>query len=137
MATYAENVWYLDIAGTDVSAYVTRISLEPSIDTVETSAGSGVDHRTRVVGLKDHTLSFDIIHSDSAAYALTLLALAAKTITYGIEGNASGKPKHVQSFILDGVPHETNVEKGLVSYGVSCTAAAAPSTDMFAGGVWA
>jgi len=137
MATYNDNAWYLDLDGTNVSAYVRRISFEPSIATVDITAGSGIDDVQRAIGLKDRTFSFDIVHDDAGAWALTLIAPGVHTITYGIEGNATGNPKHVQSFIITGAPHETNVEKGLVMYSVSAEQAAAPSTDMFASGVWA
>lgn len=136
MATYADNNWYLDIDGTNVSAYLKRIRLEPTIATVETTAGSGTDNRSRAVGLKDHTISFDIVHSDTAAWALTLVTPGAHTVTYGPEGSSAGKPKHVQSFIFTGAPHETVVEKSVVMYSVSGEGAATPTTDMFASGVW-
>jgi hypothetical protein len=136
MATYAENNWYLSIDGTDVSAYVQRISLEPSIDTVETTAGSGSDDRTRAPGLRDHTISFDIVHDDAAGWALTLVAVGTHAIIYGLEGATTGKPKHAQSFIFTGAPHETTIEKDTVMYSVSGEASGAASTNMFVGGVW-
>jgi hypothetical protein len=136
MATYADNNWYFSIDGTDVSAYLKRISLEPVIATNETTAGSGVDDRTRAVGLRDHTLSFDIVHDNAAGYALTLLAVGSHDIIYGPEGTATGKPKHAQAIIFTGAPHETTVEKNVIMYSVSGEAAAAPTTNMFAGGTW-
>jgi hypothetical protein len=136
MANYADNNWYLDIDGTNVSAYVKRVSFEPKINTVDTTAGSGTDDVTRAVGLKDRSFSFDIMHTDAASWALSLIAVGVHTITYGLEGNATGKPKHVQSFIITAAPHETKVEKDAVMYSVTADQAAAPTVDMFASGVW-
>jgi len=135
MAKYAENNWYFDIDGTSLGAYLLSISLSPSQATNETTAGSGTDNVTRAAGLKDHSISFDIYHDDAAAYAISLLT-GTHTITYGVEGNATGKPKHVQSFVLTGLDHTTNVNKEMVVYSVSGEAAAAPTTDMHASGVW-
>jgi hypothetical protein len=136
MANYAENNWYLSIDGTDVSAYATRINLEPSIASNETTAGSGTDDRTRAAGLRDHTISFDLVHTDNSAWALTLIAVGSHAIIYGLEGSATGKPKHAQTFIFESAPHETSVEKTMVLYSVSGVAASAATTNMFAGGVW-
>lgn len=136
MAKYQDNDWYLDIDGTDMSSYVIDITLTPSIAEVPTTAGSGTNHVQRGEGLYDHSISFTIYHDDGAAYSLALIK-GTHTITYGLEGNGSGNPKHVQSFILNGQPHTTNVDKSMVTYAVSGMAADAPSTDMFAGGVWA
>jgi hypothetical protein len=134
MATYQDNDYYLDVDGTDLSSYVISVSLDPSINSVETTAGSGTDHITRGEGLYDHSLSFEIRADASTGYALTLLK-GTHTITYGEQGTAVGKPKHVQSFILT-ASHTTNVNKDMVVYSVTGDAAAAPTTDMFASGVW-
>ena len=134
MAKYQDNIYYLDIDGTDLSSYVISVSLDPSISSVETTAGSGTDHVTRGEGLYDHSISFEIYADDSAGYSLALLK-GTGLVTYGEQGYATGKPKHVQSFILT-ASHSTNVSKDMVVYSVSGEAAAAPTTDMFAGGVW-
>jgi len=64
------------------------------------------------------------------------MEVGTHTITYGPEGNATGKPKHVQSFIITGTPHEVTVEKSRVILTASMEGAATPTTDMFSGGVW-
>lgn len=134
MATYQDNNYYLDIDGTDLSSYVISVDLDPGINTVETTAGSGTDHVTRGVGLYDHSISFDLKADNATAYALTLIK-GTHTVTYGQQGSTAGMPKHVQSFILTAT-HSTNVNKDMVVYSVSGEAAAAPTTDMFASGVW-
>lgn len=137
MAVYTDNLYYLSIDGTDVSAYVTQVTLDPSIDTIETTAGSGTDDRTRAPGLRDHSISFDIQHWDAAEWALTLIAVGTHTVIFGLEGSGSGNPKHTQSFIFESAPVPTTVEKEVVLYSVSGSGQAAPSVNMFAGGVWA
>lgn len=138
MAQYADNDVYLDIDGTQVDAYFIDVQLEPTIASVETTAGSGTDHVTRAAGLKDHTISFTLTYD--VTFVSTLLPLikpGVHAVTYGPEDNTTGKPKHVQSFIFEGAPHQVQVDKQMVQYSVSGSAAAAPTTDMFNGGVWA
>lgn len=137
MATYNGNNAYIAIDGTAVNSYFVSFSLEPTMETVDVTAGSGTTHRVRAEGLKDTTAELVIVY-DSAVIStlLPLLKPGTHTITYGPEGNTSGKPKHVQSFIITGTPHETTVEKSRVVLTASMEAAAAPTTDMFAGGVW-
>jgi hypothetical protein len=138
MATYNGNGCYIDIDGTQVDTYFREFSLEPTIETVDATAGSSTAHRERNVGLKDHTATLTIVYDDAAASTLLpLVKPGVHTITFGSEGNATGKPKHVQSFIITGTPHTISVEKALVLLEASMEAAATPSTDMFAGGVWA
>lgn len=137
MAKYQSNDWFISIDGTTVSAYVTKVDLDPTIDSVDITAGSGTDFRQRGAGLKDYSISFDIYHDDGAAWALTLITPGSHAVIFGLEGNATGKPKHTQTFIFEGAPFGTEVEKGMVLYSVSGSGAAAPSDDMFAGGVWA
>jgi hypothetical protein len=135
MAKYQNNNWYLDIDGTDMSSYVVDITLTPAITSVDITAGSGTDHMQRGEGLYDHTISITIYADDAGAYAKTLLK-GIHTVTFGLEGSASGKPKHVQGFILTPV-HTTNVAKDFVVFTTTGEATGAPTTDMFNGGVWA
>jgi len=137
MAKYQDNDWYLSIDGTDVSAYLKSVNLTASIEEQDITAGSGTNFRQRGAGLKDYQLTFDIYHDTAAAWALTLITPGIHAIIYGIEGSGSGNPKHIQSFLFTSAPHTVNVDKTMVSYNVSATGADAPSTDMFAGGVWA
>jgi len=136
MAAYATNDWYFDIDGTNLSAYL--VSVNPSFTqaTVETTAGSSTDHVTRSPGLEDASISFDIRADSAAGYSLALLK-GSHTITYGQQGSAVGKPKHVLPVILTGISHTTQVSKEMVVYTVNGDAASAPTTDMYAGGVWA
>lgn len=138
MAQYADNDIYLDIDGTAISARFKKVSLEPVGESLDTTMGSGADFRSRALGLKDYKISIELAYdTTSVSTDLALLKPGAHTITYGPEGSAQGKPKHVQSFILTGAPHEVSVEKTPVVFSVSGEGAAAPTTDIFNGGVWA
>jgi len=135
MAKYNGNGYYLSIGGVDVSAYVVDVNLTPSITSVDVTAGTGTAHMQRAEGLYDHTITITIAAVTEAEYADTLLK-GTQAVIYGLEGNAAGKPKHSQSFILTPV-HSTAVTKDFVTHSLSGEATAAPSDDMFAGGVWA
>ncbi|MCZ2097238.1 MAG: hypothetical protein LC121_13460 [Anaerolineae bacterium] len=138
MATYNGNDVYLDLDGTQVDSYFVNVSLEPAIETVDITAGSGATHRQRAEGLKDSGGSMQIAYDVTAiATLLPLIEVGTHTLTYGPEGNGNGKPKHVQSIIITGAPHTVAVSKDMVVFDVSFEAAAAPTTDMFNGGVWA
>lgn len=138
MAQFNGNGYYVDIDGTDISSYVIMAKLEPSVETVDVTAGASTTHRERNAGLKDYSFSMDVGYDDSAASTIIpLIKPGVHTVTYGPEGNATGKPKHVGSFIFEGASHEVNVAKNFVIFSVSATAAGAPTTDMYEGGVWA
>lgn len=137
MATYNGNSAYIAIDGTQVDSYYVSFNLEPTMETVDATAGSGTAHRERNEGLKDTTAQLVIVYdTTNISTLLPLVEVGTHTITYGPEGNTAGKPKHVQSFIITGTPHETTVEKPLVVLTASMEAAAAPTTDMFSGGTW-
>lgn len=137
MATYNGNDAYIDLDGTKVDTYFVNVSLSPSIETVDVTAGSGATHRQRAEGLKDSGGSMQIAYdSTNVATILPLIEVGTHTLTYGPEGSATGKPKHVQSIIITGAPHTVAVSKDMVVFDVSFEAAAAPTVDMFNGGVW-
>jgi hypothetical protein len=137
MATYNGNDAYISIDGTSLATYFVSLSYEPSLETVDVTAGSSTTWRERAEGLKDASATLTVVYD--VAYAATMLPLVevgTHSIIYGPEGSATGKPKHAQSFIITSVPHEVNVEKSRVALTCSMEAAAAPTTDMFSGGVW-
>lgn len=138
MAEYNGNNVYLDIDGTEIHSYFINVTLSPSVATVDVTRGAGATHIARAAGLKDTSASIQIGYDDSnASTIMTLFGMGkAVTLTYGPEGNTAGKPKHVQSFIVTGAPHTVSVTKDAVVWDISLEAAAAPTTDMYAGGVW-
>ena len=80
------------------------------------------------------TLVYD---ATNASTYIPLMKAGAHTLTLGVEGNGTGQPKHVQAVLFTGLPLTVTVGKDLVLYESSWEGAAAPTTDMFAGGVWA
>ena len=139
MAVYSGFNDFLSIDGTDVSPYIRDVELEESMETAETTAGSGVANRTRNTGLKDHTLSFTIVYDiDDIATWLPLLKPGEHTVIWGPEGNATGKPKHEQKFIFESAPLSGNYEQSEArTVPVSGVSSEAPTTDFWAGGTFA
>jgi len=139
MAVYADNDIYLDIDGTQIDSYFKSVTITPSVATIDVTRGSGMDHVERAVGLKDTSISMQIGYDTSnPSTIIQLLQPGVEvTVTYGPEGNASTKPKHVQKFVFSSAPHTVTVGKDEVVWDVSGEATDAPTTDMYAGGVWA
>lgn len=137
MAQYNGNGIYLDIDGTQVDARFIEFTFETAMESVETTAGSSTVHRARAEGLKDTSATLRLGYDTTTiATDLPLIEVGTHTYTYGPEGTNTGKPKHVQSFICTGVSHGLTVDKQHVILEASLEAAAAPTTDMYAGGVW-
>ena len=138
MGQLAENNTYLKIDSTEINSYFKNVNLQPGNSAVDTTMGAGVDHVQRKPGLNDHTISMSIGYDDTnvATYLQKLKVGVIVTIEYGPEGAVSGKPRHVQNFIITGAPSPHDVQKGSVAFDVTASAADAPSVDMFAGGVY-
>ena len=102
MAAYNGNNVYIDIDGTQIDSDWKSVTLTPSVATVETTRGSSTANIQRAVGLMDHSISIQLGYDTSdASTVMGLFSLGSSvTITYGPEGNSSGKPKHVQDFII-------------------------------------
>lgn len=137
MAAYNDNTVYLSIDGTQVDSWFKSVTLSPTIETVDTTRGSGTDHRSRSEGLKDTsgtiTIGYD---AASEATILGLVEPGTHALVYGPRGNTAGMPKHAQSIIITQAPHSVEVSKGEVVFEVQWEAAAAPSSDMYAGDTW-
>jgi len=138
MAQYNGNAIYLDLDGTVVHSWFINVNLSPTIETVDVTVGSGTTHRERATGLKDMNGSMQIGYdSTDIATIMPLIKPGTHTLTYGPEGNAAGKPKHVQSIIITQAPHTVSVSKEHVVFDVQFEGADAPTTDIFNSGVWA
>lgn len=138
MAQIAENNVYLSIDGVVVTSYFKSANLQPSNAVQDTTMGAGVDHVQRKPGLNDTSISISIGYDDTniATYLQKLKAGVVVPIEFGPEGAVSGKPRHVQNFIITGAPSTTNVQKNPVAFDITAQAADAPSVDMFNGGVY-
>lgn len=60
---------YIELDGNNISDYVTSVTLNTPEDVVETTAMSAVGARTRVSGLKDHSITLEL-NNDFASGAL-------------------------------------------------------------------
>jgi hypothetical protein len=138
MPTYSGNNVYLKIDGTEVHKYWRSVSLGESIGTEDVTAGAGADHVQRAEKLRDHSISIVIVYdTEKLQDYIQLLRPGRHTIEVGSEGNVSGKPRHVQDFIITEQPLEISVEKNRVEFSVSGEAADAPTVNMYAGGKYA
>ena len=107
---------------TDISEYVTSVTLNTPEDVVETTAMSAVGARTRVSGLKDHSITLEL-NNDFASGALeavvqgigigelaslTVKPTSAATSTtnpiYKADGSGSGATKAGQVLIAEWTP---------------------------------
>ncbi len=137
MAQFNGNNQYLEIDGTPVTAQWIEGELSQMVDMVDVTQGAGTEHKMRATRLRDHKISFTIGYDpDNIQTLLPLLRPGVHTLTFGPEGNVTGKPKHVQAFVLKEAPLKQDVGKSLVTFTITGEAAGAPTTDMYNGGVW-
>lgn len=134
MASYNGNGIYLTIDGLDVSAQFKSVTIEPTIESVDTTRGANTSHRQRNEGLRDTAFSCSLGYDTALVPTwITTLRPGLHTIVFGPEGNAAGKPKHQQNFITTEAPLEITVEKDEVVFEIAGEAADAPVFDMYAG----
>jgi hypothetical protein len=138
MAKLNGNNVYFTIDGTDVKAFWKSVSLNPTADTVDVTAGANATHKQYESGLVDTSLSATFAYDDAslATYIQRLRVGQKVLIAYGPEGATSGKPKHEQYFIVTSAATEQTVMKDAVVFDMSFNGADAPIVDMYAGGVW-
>lgn len=140
MAHFNGNNPYLTIGGTAFHAKFISVDLQFGGSSVETTAGAGRTHMQRNAGLRDNTMTVVLSYDDTspATDMAGLIAQTAYSVEYGPESNVSGKPRHVQSFILDSLdPSEQTVQKAHMTFTLNFVGADEPSVDMNAGGVYA
>lgn len=137
MAQYQGNAYYMLIDGTNVSAYVIDASVSQKIDEVDITAGANTTTKARGAGLADYTFKATFYMDDTAhTTQMALFKGGIHSVEFGIQGSASGKPRHVQNFLFTEVPLETDVGKKMVAFSISAVGAAAPSVNMYNGGVY-
>lgn len=138
MATYADNTVYLKLDSTEVDAYFRDVQLSASNSAVDTTAGSGTDWNMRAPGLNDMSISITLMYdaANVQTYIQKIAPGATISIEYGPEDAVSGKPRHVQSFVITSVDHQVQVSKDAVMFSIGGDGADAPSVNMFAGGVY-
>jgi hypothetical protein len=135
MAVLNEMNDFLSIDGTDVSSYLRDVNIGKTLETADTTHGSGVKHRSRNAGLEDYEFSATLVYETAdIATLLPLLKPGEHTVIWGPEGNGSGKPKHEQKFIFTELPFEGNYEQSDPRVlAVSAEASAPPVSDWVEG----
>lgn len=95
MAHYTGKDLYVEFAGQAITGDQRTMTVNRSLDTVDTSAGADTD-RSHVATLADADFSLTILDNGTAGSAIrqALKLNAAGTLTYGPEGTATGKPKY-------------------------------------------
>ena len=81
---------YVTVNSVDVSAFVASVTLNSSIDVVETTAFSTTAARTRIGGLADNSISLEF-HQDYATSSIeaTIYPLLGTTTTVVVKPNGS------------------------------------------------
>ena len=134
MATLAGNVVFVSLDGVDVSAYWTEHDLDAGGTSHVKTAGSGRSHVQRAPGLKDYKLTLTLAYNDTdrANYVAKLKPQQVYQVVFGPEGNASGKPKHDQSMVLDNTSGlKGNVDKKPVFFKLKFSGADEPISDFY------
>lgn len=138
MVSLAENNVYLKMGGTEVDAYFKEVSLSVSNSAQDVTAGAGTDWVQRAPGLNDISISINLAYdlTNLQTYIQKIAPGQTIEIEYGPEDAVSGKPRHVQNFVITGTDHGENVDKSPVVFSISGEGADAPSVNMFTGGVY-
>lgn len=139
MATFLTgNSWYVTIDSVLVSTYLTDVALSPKNDVKDVTTG-GATHMVRQSGLDDYSAKLTVGYETSAisTFVQKLKPGATYTFEFGPESNASGKPRHVQSMIVESSDMSMSADKKFVTFDLSLSGADAPSVNMYAGGVYA
>lgn len=138
MATYSGNNDYLAIDGVDLGPYWREAEITPSMETADVTAGSGVTHRKRNAGLKDHAFKLTLVYDDDELQTiLPVIKVGKHLVVWGPEGNGAGKPKHQQYFHFTEAPTGGTYEKNEARvFDITCEAADSPIDDMYAGAVF-
>lgn len=138
MTSLNGNNPYLTMNGTDVKAKWKHVNLEGTNSSVTVTAGAGTTHVQRAAGLNDTTISITLAYDSGgvSTYIASLTRGLKIPIEYGPESNVSGKPRHVQQFVIESVTVEQDVEKNEMVFDIQASGADAPTSDLFAGAVY-
>jgi hypothetical protein len=138
MAGLVSNTVYLKVDTVNVSAFYTDVKLSAKNSVRDNTAGSAATHVSKAAGLDEYSFDLTLIYDDtSLATYLSLLKPGSKYVfEIGTEGNTAGKPRHQQTCIVESVSTAIKVDKDLIAFSISISGAAAPTVNMFAGGVY-
>lgn len=138
MPIYASNNVYLRLNTTDVSSRLVAFRFEPTHTPTEITAGATTTHVQRAAGLDDARLEVTLAYDTAAlpTYITLLRPGSVYDVEFGIEGSATGKPRHVQQFILVAAPLKISASKQQVEFDLSFKGVDAPTVNMLAGAVY-
>lgn len=138
MARIADNTGYLKIGSWVVDAEFISCKISDSNKSQTVTSGFGTAHEQRLPGLDDTSIDIEIqgMTDTQTTYLAALKRGQVVTIEWGVNGNTSGYPRHVQTFNLTKVEHGKDVEKSRLTYKIAGEGAAAPTVDQFNGGVY-
>jgi hypothetical protein len=137
MPEYNGNDIHIQMNAVDVGARWRSFEMTLNIGDENVSAGAGIDWEKHASKLKNISATLTLVYDDTAA-ANNIAALATANdivaIVYGPEGNATGKPKHEQSFKVNSVEGpSTNHDKTLVVLTYSLISSGVPTSNIYAG----
>lgn len=139
MGRLQDNTQYLSINGQTITAEFISAGVSKSNSSVETTSGSGATDTMRGRGLSSYSFRASIAYLTESVDDI-LLAIGDDdiiVIEFGPESNVAGKPRHVQTFNVTSIEGpEKTVEKGAVEFSLQAESTAAPSVNMYAGGVY-
>lgn len=138
MARLAANSYYVTIDGTGICGHITEVKMSTTNETIDITAGCNIEDVQRAPGLNDRSMSMVIVYDKDELdnYLPKLRVGEIVRVIFGTEGNAAGKPRHEQDFIVDKNEFDMNAKKKRVEFSVNFTQADAPVADILNGGVF-
>lgn len=139
MAALNHNVIYLAFDGIEVcDALFVKVEFSPTNSVQDVTAGCGAEHVMRAAGLDDYKMTVTLMYDTVRIPQYIRLIKPGRILNtdYGSEGRISGKPRHLQDFIVGGSPHGRSVTKDKTEFQIDLQGAAAPIFNMHDGAVY-
>jgi len=137
MPEYNGNDVYLTMNAINVEARWRSFEMSLNTDEEDTSAGAGISWKKRAAKLHDVSGTIVLIYDDATAaqnFADLWETNQAIAIVHGPEGNAAGKPKHDQDFLIKGISGpSTGHDKPLVTLEFSVASTGEPRSNLYEG----
>lgn len=124
------NNAYIFWDGVDLSGkWTEELSYKPSADSEDITAGAGAVGVARAPKLIDATLDLMVVYEDAslATYLPHYKEGTVAVLTYGPEGNTTGKPKFSGSMHLKSSEFSQSVDKKKIAFKLSFEQAATPT----------
>jgi len=137
MAEFNGNTPYLRINSYNVESLWKSMEITKSVADVDVTAGSGSVYEEHAAGLKSAKAKLVIAYNDTQAatdLAGLYTALEVVNVTWGPEGNTSGKPCDNRSWLITDVSGPTQtVTKDAVVLEYSLVGTGTPTKDIHKG----